>query len=168
MTKKLRDYFPMLQTREAILKEINNNEKMWSTFYSWEEERQEEFLDFCTGARGVKVMYDFVSKEVLNPESTPERIDELLSLLLKQEVHVMEVLPNDGTRLADESSLVIMDIVVQLSDGSIANLEIKRLDISFREREVPVIQRICCYDNKRVRSERKKKSAIKISKTYIQ
>ena len=34
----------------------------------------------------------------------------------------MEVLPNDGTRLADESSLVIMDIVVQLSDGSIANL----------------------------------------------
>ena len=113
MTKKLRDYYPMLQTREAILKEINNNEKMWSTFYSWEEERQEEFLDFCTGARGVKVMYDFVSKEVLNPESTPERIDELLSLLLKQEVHVMEVLPNDGTRLADESSLVIMDIVVQ-------------------------------------------------------
>ena len=80
MTKKLRDYFPMLQTREAILKEINNNEKMWSTFYSWEEERQEEFLDFCTGARGVKVMYDFVSKEILNPESTPERIDELLSL----------------------------------------------------------------------------------------
>ena len=80
MTEKLRDYFPMLQTREAILKEINNNEKMWSMFYSWEEERQEEFLDFCTGARGVKVMYDFVSKEVLNPESTPERIDELLSL----------------------------------------------------------------------------------------
>ena len=80
MTKKLRDYFPMLQTREVILKEINNNEKMWSTFYSWEEERQEEFLDFCTGARGVKVMYDFVSKEILNPESTPERIDELLSL----------------------------------------------------------------------------------------
>ena len=37
MTKKLRDYFPMLQTREAILKEINNNEKMWSTFYSWEQ-----------------------------------------------------------------------------------------------------------------------------------
>lgn len=120
MTKKLRDYFPMLQTREAILKEINNNEKMWSTFYSWEEERQEEFLDFCTGARGVKVMYDFVSKEVLNPESIPERIDELLSLLLKQEVHVMEVL--------------------QI-------WKFKRLDISFREREVPVIQRICCYDN---------------------
>ena len=112
MTKKLRDYFPLGKSSVAFLIEINNNDMMWSTFYSWEEERQEEFLDFCTGARGVKVMYEFLSKEVLNPESTPERIDEILSLLLKQEVHVMEVLPNDGTRLADESSLVIMDIVV--------------------------------------------------------
>ena len=162
MTKKLRDYFPMLQTREAILKEINNNEKMWSTFYSWEEERQEEFLDFCTGARGVKVMYDFVSKEVLNPESTPERIDELLSLLLKQEVHVMEVLPNDGTRLADESSLVIMDIVVQLSDGSIANLEIQKIGYKFPgERSACYSADLLLRQYKRVRSERKKKFSYK-------
>ena len=169
MTKKLRDYFPMLQTREAILKEINNNEKMWSTFYSWEEERQEEFLDFCTGARGVKVMYDFVSKEVLNPESTPERIDELLSLLLKQEVHVMEVLPNDGTRLADESSLVIMDIVVQLSDGSIANLEIQKIGYKFPgERSACYSADLLLRQYKRVRSERKKNSVTKTSKMYIQ
>ena len=162
MTKKLRDYFPMLQTREAILKEINNNEKMWSTFYSWEEERQEEFLDFCTGAQGVKVMYDFVSKEVLNPESTPERIDELLSLLLKQEVHVMEVLPNDGTRLADESSLVIMDIVVQLSDGSIANLEIQKIGYKFPgERSACYSADLLLRQYKRVRSERKKKFSYK-------
>ena len=162
MTKKLRDYFPMLQTREVILKEINNNEKMWSTFYSWEEERQEEFLDFCTGARGVKVMYDFVSKEILNPESTPERIDELLSLLLKQEVHVMEVLPNDGTRLADESSLVIMDIVVQLSDGSIANLEIQKIGYKFPgERSACYSADLLLRQYKRVRSERKKKFSYK-------
>ncbi len=162
MTKKLRDYFPMLQAREAILKEIDNNEKMWSTFYSWEENRQEEFLDFCTGARGIKVMYDFVSKEILNPESTPERIDELLSLLLKQEVHVMEVLPNDGTRLADEASLVIMDIVVQLSDGSIANLEIQKIGYKFPgERSACYSADLLLRQYKRVRSERKKKFSYK-------
>lgn len=169
MTKKLRDYFPMLQTREVILKEINNNEKMWSTFYSWEEERQEEFLDFCTGARGVKVMYDFVSKEVLNPESTPERIDELLSLLLKQEVHVMEVLPNDGTRLADESSLVIMDIVVQLSDGSIANLEIQKIGYKFPGERTPAIPQICCCGSiSGCEVNERKNSVTKTSKMYIQ
>ena len=107
-------------------------------------------------------MYDFVSKEVLNPESTPERVDELLSLLLKQEVHVMEVLPNDGTRLADESSLVIMDIVVQLSDGSIANLEIQKIGYKFPgERSACYSADLLLRQYKRVRSERKKKFSYK-------
>ena len=55
----------------------------------------------------------FISKEILNPEIVLERIDELLSLLFEQKVHIVEVLPNDSTRIAEESSLVIMDSVVQ-------------------------------------------------------
>ncbi len=64
-------------------------------------------------------MYDFAGKEILNPEYNPERVEELLSLLLGQKVHIVEVLPGDSTRIADEASLVIMDIVVQLGDGSL-------------------------------------------------
>lgn len=56
------------------------------------------------------MMYDFMGKEILDPESTPERVNELLSLLLKQKVEIIEVLPNEGTRLADESTLLIKDI----------------------------------------------------------
>ena len=63
-------------------------------------------------------------KEILNPEAVPERIGELLSLLLNQKVKVLTVLPNDTTRIADETSLIITDIVVELEDGSIANIEI--------------------------------------------
>ena len=66
-------------------------------------------------------MYDFISKEILNPETVPERVEELLSLLIGQQVHIKEVLPNDGTRISDESTLVIMDMVVELEDGSIVN-----------------------------------------------
>jgi hypothetical protein len=40
-------------------------------------------------------------------------------------------LPNDGTRLADESTLLITDMVVQLEDGSIANLEIQKIGYYF-------------------------------------
>lgn len=43
-------------------------------------------------------MYDFISKEILNPETVPERVEELLSLWIGQQVHIKEVLPNDGTR----------------------------------------------------------------------
>ena len=38
-------------------------------FEQWDKKRQQEFLDFCTGVRGVKPMYDFISKEILNPET---------------------------------------------------------------------------------------------------
>ena len=102
MTNKLQQYFPMIQTREEIMETIENNRHLKNIFYGWAQEERQEFLDFCTGVRGVKTMYDFVSKEILNPETVPERIYELLSLLLKEEVHIVEVLPNDSTRIADE------------------------------------------------------------------
>ena len=106
----------------------------------------------------MKMMYDFISKEILNPEVVPERVDELLSLLLGQEVHVKDVLPNDGTRIADESALVIMDIVVELQDKSIVNLEVQKIGYKFPG------ARSACYSAdllmrqyKKVRSKRKKK-----------
>ena len=162
MENKLQQYFPMIRTKEELLSEIHNNKKMQRIFDSWQEEQQKEFVDFCTGVRGVKMMYDFMSKEILNPEATPERVDEFLSLLLKQKVHVVEVLPNDGARLADESSLVVMDIVVQLEDGSIANLEIQKIGYHFPgERSACYSADLLLRQYKRVRSRRKKKFSYK-------
>ena len=114
MKNMLQQYFPMIRTKEELMSEIKKSSALSREFYGWEEEARKEFVDFCTGAKGVKMMYDFISKEILNPETVPERVDELLSFLLGQEVHVRDVLPNDGTRIADESALVIMDIVVEL------------------------------------------------------
>ena len=158
MTNKLQQYFPMIRTKEELLSEIEKNPALRNVFYSWKEEARQTFLDFCTGAKGVKMTYDFVSKEILNPESVPERMDELLSLLLGQKVHIREVLPNDGTRIADESALVIMDIVVELEDGSIVNLEVQKIGYKFPG------ARSACYSSdlllrqyKKVRSKRKKK-----------
>ena len=158
MTNKLQQYFPMIRTKEQLMAEIEEKPKLKSIFYSWKEEARQDFINFCTGARGVKMMYDFVSKEILNPEVVPERVDELLSLLLGQEVHVKDVLPNDGTRIADESALVIMDIVVELQDKSIVNLEVQKIGYKFPG------ARSACYSAdllmrqyKKVRSKRKKK-----------
>ena len=131
MTNKLQQYFPMIRTREEVLNEIESKNKLKNLFYEWTEENQNEFLDFCTGVKGIKIMYDFMIKEILNPENTPERVNELLTLLLGQRVRIVDVLPNDGTRLADESTLLITDMVVQLEDGSIANLEIQKIGYYF-------------------------------------
>lgn len=158
MKNMLQQYFPMIRTKEELMSEIKKRSILSREFYSWKQEARKEFVDFCTGAKGVKMMYDFVSKEILNPEVVPERVDELLSLLLGQEVHVKDVLPNDGTRIADESALVIMDIVVELQDKSIVNLEVQKIGYKFPG------ARSACYSAdllmrqyKKVRSKRKKK-----------
>ena len=158
MKNMLQQYFPMIRTKEGLMSEIKKSSVLSKVFYSWEEDARKEFVDFCTGAKGVKMMYDFISKEILNPETVPERVDELLSLLLGQEVHVKDVLPNDGTRIADESALVIMDIVVELQDKSIVNLEVQKIGYKFPG------ARSACYSAdllmrqyKKVRSKRKKK-----------
>ena len=158
MKNMLQQYFPMIRTKEELMSEIKKSSALSREFYSWEEDAREEFVDFCTGAKGIKMMYDFISKEILNPETVPERVDELLSLLLGQEVHVKDVLPNDGTRIADESALVIMDIVVELQDKSIVNLEVQKIGYKFPG------ARSACYSAdllmrqyKKVCSKRKKK-----------
>ena len=158
MKNKLQQYFPMIRTMDEVMEAICAKEHLTAMFRRWTEPQRQEFLNFCTGVRGVKPMYDFISKEILSPEYVPERVDELLSLLLGQEVHILEALPNDSTRLADESSLVIMDIVVQLEDGSIANLEIQKIGYSFPgERSACYSADLLLRQYKRSRSRRKEK-----------
>lgn len=87
-------------------------------------------------------------------------MEDFLSLVLKQRVKVMQVLPPDSTRIADESSLLIMDIVVELSDGSVANVEVQKIGYRFPG------ERCACYSAdlllrqyKRVREEWDRKTA---------
>ena len=64
-----------------------------------------------------------------------------MSCILETEVKIRQVIPSDGTRIADEQSLVIMDIVVELMDGSLANVEIQHIGYLFSGRTVCVLFR---------------------------
>lgn len=156
MASKLKNYFPMIWKRQDILAEIQKKSILQAQFQSWTPEQQEEFLNFCTGVRGLKLLYDGFFKEVMNPEYVPERLNDFLSQMLCQEVRILKVLPGDSTRIADESSLLIMDIVVELEDRSIANIEMQKIGYLFPG------QRSACYSAdlllrqyKRIRSEAK-------------
>ena len=158
MAKKLKDCFPMIREENELLAEIRESETLRRTFQGWPEEKQRIFLDCCTGARGVKMLYDSFFKEIMNPEKNPERIEELLSLLLDRQVRILKVLPLEGTRLAGAHSLVIMDIVVELEGGSLANVEVQKLGYRFPG------QRSACYSAdlllrqyKRVREEKRER-----------
>ena len=66
-----------------------------------------------------------------HPLLHPERLESLLSELLGEPVHIESVLPKEGSRLSYEASLIIMDILVKLSDGSRVNVEIKKISLRF-------------------------------------
>ncbi|MBE5829656.1 MAG: hypothetical protein E7305_09385 [Butyrivibrio sp.] len=158
----LAEFFPMIRSREQVIKSIKSKPKLLAVYNSWRKEQQEEFLSLCTGAKGAKMLYDSYFKEILNPELEPERLSKLLSLLMKRNVTVKEVLANDNSRLGDEMSLVITDIVVELEDGTIANVEVQRLGYAFTG------ERASCYSAdlllrqyKRVRDRMKKNFSYK-------
>ena len=157
METNLRRYFPMIQTKEKILETIKSSRNMAETFYGWTQEQQEEFLNCCSGAKGFKILYDSFFKEVFSPEYNAKPLEEFLSCIVKRKVKVLAVLPNDSTRIADEATLLLTDIVVELEDGSIANVEMQKIGYKFPG------ERAACYSAdlllrqyKRVRDERKK------------
>ena len=139
MADNLKSYFPVLRSREELLHKIHNDGELFDTFMSWDIIQQEDFLDMCTGKKGIKILYDQFFKEIFNPDIHPERLEELLSLILKQKVKIIRILPNDSPRIAEEKSLLTMDIVVQLVDGSLANVEVQKIGYAFPG------QRSACY-----------------------
>ncbi len=58
MVRGLRNYFPMIRTKDEILQEIRQNKQLNVLFNGWKEEQQKEFLDFTSGMKGVKILYD--------------------------------------------------------------------------------------------------------------
>ena len=158
MANNLRDCFPMIQSREEVLKRIDGEKSLRETYHSWKEEERKEFLDMCTGARGVKMLYDGFFKEVMNPEYASKRLGDFLSVVLGATVRVKKVLPNDTTRLTDESSLLVLDIVVEFEDGRIANVEVQKVGYLFPgERSACYSADLLLRQYKRLRDERKRK-----------
>ena len=126
-------------TKEEVLRRVSANAGMEAAYQGMPGKWQERFLNFCTGKGGLPITYDPFFKKIFDPEIHPERLSRLLSLVLGKELKVHRALPNEGTRILDEGSLVIMDIVVEMGDGSIADVEIQKIPYLFPG------ERAACY-----------------------
>ena len=136
---KLLQYFPMIRTRDQILLEIRSDPSLNARFEAFSQEARKEFLDICTGEKGVKILYDSFFRSVMDPERYPERLQAMLSCILGMQIASFHVLESSSFALGDVKSLVIMDIVVELVDGSIINLEVQKIGYDFPG------ERAACY-----------------------
>lgn len=118
-------------TREAVLTELRSDPLLWSSFLLLSEPLQNEMVEFCMGIRGLSITYDAVFKNIFHPDVHPERLEELLSIWLHQKITILRALPNESLRMTEDSSLLIMDLLVQLADGSLVNVEIQRVGYFF-------------------------------------
>ena len=117
--------------RKEILLTLQENSSLYKNFCLLTEKLQEQFLDFCCGVSGLKMCYDPFFKYILDPEVHPERLSDLLSAILMRRITVRKVLPTESGRILADGSLLIMDIIVELEDGSLGNVEIQKLSYAF-------------------------------------
>ncbi len=135
----LTDVFGPARSKQEVLSEILNDKKLRLRYFDFPEQQQEELVGFLMGKNGLRVTYDTFFKKIFHPDDHPERLEALLGSILGQPIHIEQVLQREGHRLHGESSLVIMDIVVRLSDGSIMDVEIQKVGYAFPG------ERSCCY-----------------------
>lgn len=143
--------------REEALAILKSNQQAYEKFLTFEEKHQEDILAFVQGNKGLPILYDGFFKHVFDPERHPERLEDFLSEVLGQKVKIEEVLAREGNKLAEEGTLVVMDIIVRLSDGTIVDVEMQKIGYSFTgERSSCYISDMVMRQYNRVRAEKQK------------
>ena len=131
--KEKKDYY------DAAMRQIK--EDSWSlSAYGYLKSNEEwigRYENFLKGKKSLPLLYDPYFKKIFNPVERRDRLSELVSCLLGQKVTVLEVFPNEDSQFL--GVMIIMDMVVMMSDGSIANIEIQKISYDFQA------ERISCY-----------------------
>ena len=124
---------------DAAMRQINGDSLCLSTYQYLKknEEWAGRYEDFLKGRKSLPLLYDPFFKKIFNPVERRDRLSELVSCLLGQKVTVLEVFPNEDSQFL--GVMIIMDMVVMMSDGSIANIEIQKISYDFQA------ERISCY-----------------------
>ena len=125
---------------EEVMRGLKSDPDSYLRYLKLNKEWKSRFLDFCTGKKTLPLTYDPFFKRIFNPEIHPRRLSRFLSCLLGIPVKVVRTLPLEETML-DGSVLMIMDILVELEDGSYANVEIQKIPYAF------LGERISCYSS---------------------
>ncbi len=118
-------------TSKQVLEQLGKNPAAYSVYCSLPEKYQKDFLDFCTGKTSLYLCYDTFFHYVFDTSLHQDRIEDLLGALLGQKIHIMEVLPREGSQLSETGSFVVVDLLVRLENQSLVNLEIQKSGYHF-------------------------------------
>ena len=129
-----------LDTEEKVIEQLKKTPFLYGSYRRLNGEWKQRFLDFCQGKKSLPLTYDPFFKRIFHPDIHPDRLSRLVSSLLGIEVKVVRILPNEDS-LMDGDTLLIMDLLGELEDGSLINVEIQKQSYAFPA------ERISCYSS---------------------
>lgn len=91
----------------------------------------EKLLSFLQGNSGLLITYDNFFKKIFDPLLHPNRIQDFLSCILQKEIKTLQILPLEGIKLSDTGTFVMMDIVIETTDGEIIDVEMQKIGYHF-------------------------------------
>lgn len=90
-----------------------------------------KLLSFLQGNSGLLITYDNFFKKIFDPLLHPNRIQDFLSCILQKEIKTLQILPLEGIKLSDTGTFVMMDIVIETTDGEIIDVEMQKIGYHF-------------------------------------
>ena len=126
------------RTEQECLAELRKHPRSYFAYQNMSPEWKNRFLGFMEGKKTLPLTYDPFFKKLFNPDIYPERLSSLISSIIGTKVTVQCILSNEDSMLPS-TSLLLLDIIVQLEDGSIANVEIQKNPYTFPG------ERMSCY-----------------------
>ena len=144
-------------TREMALQCIKSDPLAYNQFLNFPIEHQEILLSFIQGNRGLPIVYDPIFKKIFNPSDSPERLERFLSCLMNQQIHIIDVIPREGTQMSEKGSFIIMDVLVQTEEGTYINVEMQKHGYKFTgERSTCYMSDLVMRQYNKVKSEKGK------------
>ena len=128
------------RTEQECLAELRKHPRSYFAYQNMSPEWKNRFLGFMEGTKTLPLTYDPFFKKLFNPDIYPERLSSLISSIIGTKVTVQCILSNEDSMLPS-TSLLLLDILVQLEDGSIANVEIQKIPYAFPG------ERMSCYSS---------------------
>ena len=123
---------------QEVIEFLKHSPVLYSRYQGLDEEWRKRFLDFCSGKKTLPLTYDPFFKRIFHPDIHPDRLSKFISGILEINVRVLRILPNEDS-VMDGESLLIMDLLGELDDGSLVNIEIQKQGYAFPA------ERISCY-----------------------
>lgn len=128
------------RSEEEVVESLKAVSGLYGRYSRMDENWRQRFMDFCCGRKTLPLTYDPFFKEIFHPDIHPERLSRLLSSLLEVNVRVKGILPSEDSMM-DGESLLILDILAELEDGSLGNIEIQKCPYAFPA------ERMSCYSS---------------------